>query len=319
MGDPPVRGGPTGGPSADPPWATRGTNVSLPIAVPPARPAVSAAKPRRAPRKRSWFGRVLLALLLSAGGWCVYEYAMLPDARALLDHNPENTALMRAREDSAQSEGKKPRHRQYWVPLTAIAPRAVDAVITSEDASFFVHHGIDYDELKKVLDKAWEKRSLGRGASTITQQLAKNLWLSGDRSLMRKAKEMILARRLENALPKKRILALYLNVVEWGDGMYGIEAGAREHFRISAGELSIAQGAVLAAMLPAPRRWTPENRSRALRKRALWIVDHLEQAGRISADEGSAARSEIERMLAKDRGAPEPADEPDDNPEEEEL
>src|SRR5262249_18889163 len=214
------------------------------------------------------------------------------------------TALMRARDEATRSEGKRPRHRQYWVPLGAIAPHAVDAVIASEDGSFYIHHGIDYDELKKVLDKAWEKRSLGRGASTITQQLAKNLWLSGDRSLVRKAKELILARRLEDALPKKRILTLYLNVVEWGDGVYGIEAAAREHFGISASGLSVAQGAILAAMLPAPRRWTPASRSRALRKRALWIVAHLEKAGRISAEEGSAAGSENRRMLAKDRRMP---------------
>src|SRR5262249_11741959 len=248
------------------------------------------------------------ALLFTAGLWCVYQYVTLPDAGTLLDHNPEDTALMRARDEATRSEGKRPRHRQYWVPLAAIAPHAVDAVIASEDRSFYIHHGIDYDELKKVLDKAWEKRSLGRGASTITQQLAKNLWLSGDRSLVRKAKELILSRRLEEALPKKRILTLYLNVVEWGDGVYGIEAAAREHFGISASGLSVAEGAILAAMLPSPLRWTPERHSRALRKRALWIMDRLQESGKVSEENAQLARGEIERMMSKAPATPELAE-----------
>jgi monofunctional glycosyltransferase len=268
-------------------------------------------------KKRSWIGRLVIILLLSLGLWGFYEYATLPDPRGLIDRNPETTALIRMRDAAAQSQGKKPRHRQYWVSLGSIAPRAVDAVIASEDASFFIHHGVDIDELKKALDQAWEKGSLGRGASTITQQLAKNLWLSGDRSLLRKVKELVLARHLENALPKKRILELYLNVVEWGNGVYGIEAGSREHFGISASQLSVGQGAVLAAMLPSPRRWTPERHSGALRKRALWIVDRLEMAKRISADEADVARSDVERMLAKDGATPEPAEEPDQAPENE--
>src|SRR5262249_42295551 len=144
-----------------------------------------------------------------------------------------------------------------------------------EDASFYLHHGVDEDELKNALSQAWTKRSLGRGASTITMQLAKNLWLSGERTLLRKLKEVILARRLEDAMPKKRILALYLNLVEWGDGVYGIEAGARAHFGISADQLSLGQGAILAAMLPAPRRWLPEKGSRILRVRSLRIIDRL--------------------------------------------
>lgn len=318
-GDHPTNSHPNGGPNGDPPWASAPLTAPLPIAVAQPQPASSEVEePQpRARKKRSWSGRLLVALLISVGLWCLYEYATLPDPRRLIDQNPETTALVRARDKAAESRGKKPQHRQYWIPLESIAPRAVDAVIASEDASFYQHHGIDFDEMMKVLDQAWEKRSLGRGASTITQQLAKNLWLSDDRSLLRKAKELILARRLENALPKKRILALYLNVVEWGDGVYGIEAGAREHFGVSASQLSVGQGAILAAMLPAPRRWTPERHSRALRKRALWIVDRLEEARKISGEEVDSARSEIERRLASERDTPETAEEPDQAGEEE--
>jgi monofunctional glycosyltransferase len=304
---------PNAGPRADPPWASAQLGVSAPIVAGPQRqPAGVVAKPKPESRKRSWIVLSLVVLLLSPGLWCLYEYATLPDPRALIDHNPETTALIQARDEAAKSQGKKPRHQQHWVSLESIAPRAVDAVITSEDASFFTHHGIDFDEMKNALDQAWEKRSLGRGASTITQQLAKNLWLSGDRSLLRKAKELVLARRLEDTLPKKRILALYLNVVEWGDGVYGIEAGAREHFGVSASELSVGQGALLAAMLPAPRRWTPERHSQALRKRALWIVDRLQETGKISTDESNFARSEIDGVPVKDDTTPVPAEERDE-------
>jgi monofunctional glycosyltransferase len=283
----------------------------MPIEVARPQPVSSMVESQPVRKKRAWLGRLVILVLLSLGLLGFYEYATLPDPRGLIDQNPETTAFIRMRDEAAQSQGKKPRHRQYWVPLKSISPRAVDSVIASEDASFFIHHGIDFDELKNAMDQAWEKGSLGRGASTITQQLAKNLWLSGDRSLFRKVKELFLARHLENALPKKRILELYLNVVEWGDGVYGIEAGSREHFGVSASQLSVGQGAVLAAMLPSPRRWTPERHSSALRKRALWIVDRLAMVKKISADEADVARSDIERMLAKDWATPEPAEEPD--------
>jgi len=310
MGADPPTNYPGSGTSRDPPWASAHADLSLPIRHRPPTVQV-AAKPRRRSRKRSWLGLVLLVLLLALGMWFVYQYATLPDARGLIDRNPETTALIQAREQAALSQNKRPRHRQYWVSLGSIDPRAVDAVIASEDASFYQHHGIDFDELNKVVSQAWEKGSLGRGASTITQQLAKNLWLSGERSLLRKAKELILARRLENSLPKKRILALYLNVVEWGDGVYGIEAGAREHFGTSASQLSVGQGAILAAMLPAPQRWTPERRSPALRKRALWIIDRLQESEKVSPEEGDQARSEIDRLLARDQPAPDPDEEPE--------
>jgi monofunctional biosynthetic peptidoglycan transglycosylase len=313
----PPKGRSGGGPGADPPWASAPIGVSVPIAVTQPKPPTATVESQPAPKKRSWLGRLVIVLLLSLGVWGFYEYATLPDPRGLIEQNPETTALIRMRDEAAQSQGKKPRHRQHWVSLGSVSPRAVDSVIASEDASFFMHHGIDFDELKNALDQAWEKGSLGRGASTITQQLAKNLWLSGDRSLLRKVKELILARHLENALPKKRILELYLNVVEWGDGVYGIEASSREHFGVSASQLSVGQGAVLAAMLPSPRRWTPERHSRALRKRALWIVDRLEMAKKISADEADLARGDIERLLAQDRTTAEPAEEPDQASEDE--
>jgi monofunctional biosynthetic peptidoglycan transglycosylase len=255
----------------------------------------------RARRRRvlRWVGAGLAALLLS---YAAISYLLLPDAAPLADRNPPTTALIERRAEEAREKGLKARRRQQWVPLSAIAPTAVAAVIVSEDAAFFTHEGVDVDELEKAIAEAAREGKLGRGASTITQQLAKNLWLSTDRSLLRKAKELVLTRRLEDALTKKRILTLYLNVVEWGDGVYGIEAASREHFGVSASALSPAQGAMLAAMLPAPRRWTPASRSPTLLKRSLRIVDRLESVNRITDVAAALARADIKARLGAGGG-----------------
>ncbi|MCP3099769.1 monofunctional biosynthetic peptidoglycan transglycosylase [Myxococcus sp. K15C18031901] len=250
-------------------------------------------------RRARWRRRVVLALGLLVFGVCVVEYVRLPEAEPLVKENPKSTALMDQRAEEAREAGKKARRRQHWVSLGAISRHAVAAVLVSEDAGFYVHEGVDTVEVRKAMEEAWKQGKLGRGASTITQQLAKNLWLSTDRSLLRKAKELVLAHRLEEALPKKRILALYLNVVEWGSGVYGIEAGAREHFGVSASQLTPAQGAILAAMLPAPRKRSPSSGSRALWKRAHWIVDQLASVGRLSGAEADTARADIDRLLGR--------------------
>jgi monofunctional glycosyltransferase len=241
--------------------------------------------------------KVLAVGVLGLVAYVAFEYLRLPGAESLVDENPKMTALMEQRADEAREAGRKPRQRQHWVSLSSVSKPAIDAVLLSEDAGFYVHEGVDTVELKRALSEAWEDGELGRGASTLTQQLAKNLWLSTDRSLLRKLKELVLARRLEKALSKNRILALYLNVVEWGHGVYGIEAGAREHFGISADRLSVAQGAVLAAMLPSPRKRSVSSGSKALRKRAFWIIDQMETFKRISSPQAQGARTELAALL----------------------
>jgi monofunctional biosynthetic peptidoglycan transglycosylase len=252
--------------------------------------------------------KVLLVLGLALVAYAAYEYTTLPEATPLLKKDPKTTALIQQRAEEARASGKKPRQRQHWVGLSNISKYAIDAVLLSEDAAFYLHEGVDKEELEKAVEEAWKKKQLGRGASTITQQLAKNLWLSTDRSLLRKAKELVLAQRLEEALPKNRILTLYLNVVEWGSGVYGIEAGAREHFGISASQLSVAQGAILAAMLPAPRKRTPSSGSRALRRRAHWIVDQMQAVRRITAAQAEAAHTDIDTLLSGKKPALQEAD-----------
>jgi len=261
-------------------------------------------------RPRWSWRRILALVLLGFLGFAAYEYLTLPQATPLLKQNPETTALIEQRAAEAQAEGRKPRRRQSWVGLSNISKPAIDAVLLSEDASFYLHEGVDTVELEKALEEAWKERKLGRGASTITQQLAKNLWLSTDRSLLRKAKELVLAHRLEEALPKRRILTLYLNVVEWGSGVYGIEAGAKEHFGVSASQLTPAQGAILAAMLPAPRKRSPSSGSRALKRRSHWIIDQMLAVKRLSSEQAQTAHADIDRILGG-KSAPEDPDDVD--------
>ncbi|MBE4750087.1 monofunctional biosynthetic peptidoglycan transglycosylase [Corallococcus sp. ZKHCc1 1396] len=251
------------------------------------------------PRRRRWGRWVLGGLLLAVLAVITHAYVTLPDARPLAKENPKTTALMEQRADEAREAGRKPRRRQQWVPLSAISKPAVEAVLLSEDASFYLHDGVDTVELARAVGQAVEEGKLGRGASTLTQQLAKNLWLSTDRSLLRKAKELMLAHRLEEALTKQRILMLYLNVVEWGNGVYGIEAGAREHFGVSASQLTVAQGAVLASMLPSPRKRSPSSGSRALLKQSHRVVHALKVYRRISAEQEEAAHAEVDRLLGR--------------------
>jgi monofunctional biosynthetic peptidoglycan transglycosylase len=225
-----------------------------------------------APRKRKFRpGRLaLFALLLLAGAAGAF-YLTLPSVAALEKTNPTTTALIEARAREARERGRPARRNQHWVPLNRISPWLANAVVNSEDARFYLHDGIDPIEIGKAAETALERGKLGRGASTLTQQLAKNLWLGEERSVLRKLKELLLARRLE-ALGKDRILELYLNVVEWGDGIYGADAAARVWFKKPASQILPEEAAVLAAMLPAPRRRNPLRPSSRLRQRSYQIL-----------------------------------------------
>ncbi|MHA7630746.1 monofunctional biosynthetic peptidoglycan transglycosylase [Corallococcus sp. M7] len=245
----------------------------------------------------SGWGRWVLGGWLLLALWLGVEFARMPDVSALRSQNPRTTALMAQRAEEALEAGTKPRVRQSWVSLGAVAPHAVDAVLISEDARFYRHEGVDWTEVENAFEQSVREARLGRGASTLTQQLAKNLYLSTDRSLLRKGKELLIARQLESHLSKQRILALYLNVVEWGEGVYGIDAAAREHFGVPARALSVAQGAMLAAMLPAPRRWLPAQRPETLRTRTGVIIVRLEREGRISAAQAREAQAELSRFF----------------------
>jgi monofunctional biosynthetic peptidoglycan transglycosylase len=242
------------------------------------------------------------AALLAIGVLCVAAGVFLltlPSAESLRIENPRTTALMEGREEHAPGRGRTARRWQQWMPLAQISPWLRRAVVNSEDARFYEHDGFDIVETEVALELAAERGRLGRGASTITQQLAKNLWLGEERTLWRKLREYFLARRLED-LGKRRVLELYLNVAEWGDGIYGAEAAAQAWFNKPALELSPEESSVLAAMLPAPRHRNPQRPNARLRKRAFEILALYGMYDQLTPEQLEQSRARLADML----GAP---------------
>ncbi len=223
--------------------------------------------------------RLVAGLLLCAAtglaAFGLFWLLAMPDVAALRTANPSITALIEARQAQAKEQGRSVGRHWIWVPLSRISPYLRQAVVAAEDASFFSHEGFDWEGLKDAALYDLEKGELKRGGSTITQQLAKNLYLSSERSLLRKAHEALITRSLEQHLSKDRILELYLNVAEWGNGVYGAEAASRHHFMKPARDLSADEAAWLAAMLPAPRRYDPIRKTTALTRRHERILRRM--------------------------------------------
>lgn len=220
-----------------------------------------------------------LAWLAAAGmAWVAYAYLTLPDVRPLIRTNPASTAFMDLRADEAREAGKPVQKRQRWIAYRRVSPLLTRAVLVAEDAAFWQHEGVDYDELQKSIELDWARGQLTRGASTITQQLAKNLYLSPSRNPLRKLRELVIARRLEAELSKTRIFELYLNVIEWGDGVYGIEAAAQTYFHKSAGSLGAAEAALLAGAIINPRLLNPAHPTPRLLRRQQLILRRMGRA-----------------------------------------
>jgi monofunctional biosynthetic peptidoglycan transglycosylase len=280
-------------------------------AVPARRSSPRRSAPRRPILRRVALAAVAAALLAVAA--IAALWFTLPDPAALAKENPRTTALIEQRRAEARQKRRAFRPRQTWVALDRISPRLVHAVLLSEDANFFGHDGIDWEAMRDAAEHDLRVGRFARGASTLTQQLAKNLWLGTEKSLWRKLKEALLAAKLEQAASKKRILALYLNVVEMDEGVFGAEAGARHRFGRSAAELSPAQAVVLASLLPAPRRVDLARPSRWLKARSRRLLDRMREVGRLSAEEHLGASAELERILA----GPSPIDDREEPPEDE--
>jgi monofunctional glycosyltransferase len=268
------------------------------------------------PARKSLFRPVALGaggLALAIASVVVGLWVNLPDPAPLARENPKTTALIEQRRAEARARRRAFHVRQAWIGPDRIPPILVQAILASEDANFFGHDGFDWDAIRLAAERDLRAGRFARGASTLTQQLAKNLWLGTEKSLWRKVKEAVLAAKLERALSKRRILALYVNVVELDDGVFGFEAGARERFGTSAGALTPAQAVVLASMLPAPRRVDLAHPSTWLRTRSRRLLDRLRDAGRLSPAQHLAASAELERILA----GPAPRDDRAEPPEEE--
>ena len=197
-------------------------------------------------------GRAIAAIAAVGFGYLAFLYLTLPDVRELRTKNPGSTAFMELRAREARAQGREPRRVHQWVPYSRISPHLKRAVLVAEDAGFWGHEGIDLVEIRKALESA-ESVTQMRGASTITQQLAKNLYLSPSRNPFRKLRELLITWRLEHELSKTRIFELYLNTIEWGDGIWGAEAAARTYFGIPASAVSPDQAALMAGAIINPR------------------------------------------------------------------
>src|SRR4249919_2694718 len=218
-------------------------------------------------------GRALLAIAALGVGSAAFIYLTLPDVRPLRTSNPGSTAFIDLRARESRARGEPPRRVQRWIDYARVSPNLKRAVLVTEDARFWTHEGIDFDELKESMEVNIERMEFARGGSTITQQLAKNLYLSPSKNPIRKVREFLIARQLESELSKQRILELYLNVIEWGDGIYGAEAAARTYFRKSASDLSASESAYLAAMIPSPLNvFNPKKNPKRLARRQKIIL-----------------------------------------------
>ena len=194
------------------------------------------------------------------------------------EHNPTSTAFMDARLSAMREKNPAAKLKQQWVPYLKISNNLKRAVLVAEDDKFADHEGFDWDGIQKAMEKNEKKGKVVAGGSTITQQLAKNLFLSGDRSMIRKGEEALITVMMEHILDKERILEIYLNVIEWGDGVFGAEAASRHYYGVSASQLSVEQAARLAAMVPRPRFYDRNRNAPWLMKKTQIIIERMPRA-----------------------------------------
>ncbi|HEX7502931.1 MAG TPA: monofunctional biosynthetic peptidoglycan transglycosylase [Acidobacteriota bacterium] len=225
---------------------------------------------KRKPRRVFWRVAAIVLALVLAGG--LVFWLTLPSVTWLIKENPKETAMMGFRAEQAKQKGQRARRLWRRVPLSRISPYLIQAVLIAEDDKFFEHEGFDWESMRKALDANIKKKRVLRGGSTITQQLAKNLFLSSEQSIWRKLREAAIAWKLENELSKKRILELYLNVIDWGNGIYGAEAAARSYFNRPASGLTLGQAIRLASILPNPHRFSALDNANARMNRKRRII-----------------------------------------------
>ncbi|MDI6739671.1 MAG: monofunctional biosynthetic peptidoglycan transglycosylase [Candidatus Edwardsbacteria bacterium] len=221
------------------------------------------------------FAALLQVIGLSVFSSVAWDLSRLPQIGDLRKRNPATTALMAQRAAEARAKGKQFRPVQLFVPYGSISPHLKRAVLIAEDAGFFLHSGVDYEELTEAFKADWKKKRWARGASTITMQLAKNLYLSNRKTLARKFSEFIIARRMDEELSKTRILELYFNYIEWGDGTFGCQAASRLYFNASALDLTPEQAIRLAAIIVNPRRYNPFSDTKRMQNRRRWIAERM--------------------------------------------
>jgi monofunctional biosynthetic peptidoglycan transglycosylase len=234
--------------------------------------------------------------------------AGMPDVKDLIAHNPAETSLMRYRDVQYRKKGMRILKQQQWIPLTSVSPALIQAVLISEDDKFYAHKGFDWEGIREAFEKNFKQRHILLGGSTISQQLVKNLYLKPDRNPTRKIREAWITYCLERTLSKQRILELYLNVIEWGRGIYGIEAGAHTYYSKSASELTLNEAIRLASVLPNPIRYSP------LANTGIRMIRRRERIARRMLQRHLIDEMEYQCLLTELEGKPFPA--PVDDPSE---
>jgi monofunctional glycosyltransferase len=221
------------------------------------------------------------SLMIFFGVVLLLQIIFLPyaDVKQLKTKNPGETAFMREYAEWSKKENRPFHKKQHWISLKSIPQDAINGVIVSEDGTFWWHDGFDWFEFKESIERNFEEGRAARGASTITQQLVKNLYLSSSKNPLRKFKEWILTWYMEQQLSKSRILELYLNCIEWGDGVYGIDAAAQYYFDKSASDLNKDECTRLAAIIPSPRKHRADVDSKYVLRRSKLILDRMEARG----------------------------------------
>ncbi len=229
------------------------------------------------------FVLVFVSLLLS-----LYLLS-IPEVSKLKKEYPKKTALMEYREKESKENGKKYRVHQIWIPLPKISPYLIKAILIAEDDKFWRHEGFDYEAIQKAIEKDIKAGRLRYGGSTISQQLARNLYLSPQKNLFRKVREALITWRMERTLSKKRILELYINVVEWGEGIFGAEAASRHYFGKPSSGLTPEESVRLAAVLPNPRKYNPAGDQQYVINRSSLIYSIMIQRGIVIPEYEEAA------------------------------
>lgn len=224
------------------------------------------------------FKKVVLLFFIGPFLFICY-YLIFPDVSSLKNNNPKKTSFMEYREREWKREKKKAKIRHQWIPLSNISPYLIKAVLIAEDDKFWHHEGFDFEAIEKAIEINIKYGRFKAGGSTISQQLAKNLYLTPSKNPIRKIKESILTWRIERNLSKKRILEIYLNVAEWGEGIFGIEAASRYYYGKAASDLTPMESARLASVLPNPRKYNPVGNSRYVENRSRIIYNVMVKRG----------------------------------------
>jgi monofunctional biosynthetic peptidoglycan transglycosylase len=233
---------------------------------------------------------VLLIIIFSS-----WFYFSLPDVAYLKNENPKSTAMIEFRKEQSEEAGKKLRLRQHWVRFQQIPDLLKKAVRITEDADFYGHEGIDWVELQESIKKNFEKGGFARGGSTISQQLAKNLFLSTEKSFFRKFRELFITYRLESELTKNRIFHIYLNIIEFGPGIFGVQAASQYYFKKKVSSLNLAQIVRLTAIIPRPLSIRASGNSGWLKWKSRWILGKLKLYKYITVEQYNSAIKEFKK------------------------